>query len=105
MPDPTVSDNADRSRFEISVDGTVAGFAQYRREGDRLVLTHTEVGDEYAGQGLGSVLVRETLAAARRNAEQVVPLCPFVAEYLRRHPEDVDVVDAEHRAQFEVDRG
>jgi predicted GNAT family acetyltransferase len=104
MSDPTVVDNPDRSRFEISVDGTVAGVAQYRREGNRLVLTHTEVSDEFEGQGLGSILVRGALDAARRSEERVVPLCPFVAAYLHRHPEDVDLVDDEHRAQFADDR-
>jgi hypothetical protein len=105
MSDPKVVDNADRSRYEISVDDSLAGIAEYRREGGHLVLTHTEVSDEFEGQGLGSTLIGQVLDTARRNEERVVPLCQFVVAYLHRHPEDVELVDDEHRAQFDGDRG
>ena len=45
----TVRDNPEARRFEISVDGKLAGFAQYRLSGDRITFTHTEV-DPDAGQ-------------------------------------------------------
>ena len=56
--DVVVRDNPAQHRFEIVVDGAVAGISQYRPEGDDLVFTHTKVDDAYEGQGLGSTLVR-----------------------------------------------
>jgi predicted GNAT family acetyltransferase len=82
-----VSDAPDRSRFEITVDGVVAGYAAYVRTGDRVVFTHTVVGDEWGGQGLGSILAREALASVAGAGGIAVPRCPFIAAYLRKHPD------------------
>ena len=89
---PQVTDNAERHRFEVTVDGEVAGFATYvRREGE-VEVTHTEIDDAYEGQGLGSTLVSGALEAIRADGLLVVPTCPFVASYLERHPEHADLV-------------
>lgn len=89
-----VAHNPEASRYEIRVDGVLAGFADYRlRPGGRIVITHTEIGEEFGGRGLGSTLVREALDSARAAGLTVTPLCPFVAEYIRRHPEYQDLVD------------
>jgi predicted GNAT family acetyltransferase len=90
-----VVDVPEQSRFEIRVDGTVAGFADYSRMGDRVIFRHTEVGDAYEGRGLGSKLAQGALDAARTAGEAVVPLCPFIASYIERHPEYQELVDEE----------
>ncbi|WP_308250358.1 GNAT family N-acetyltransferase [Sphaerisporangium fuscum] len=90
--DIKVSDNAEAARFEITVDGRLAGFAEYRRRPGRLVFTHTEIGDEFEGQGLGSRLVREALDSVRAEGLSIVPLCRFVRRYVERHPEYQDLV-------------
>lgn len=84
-----VSDNEQESRYELTRDGEVLGFLVYRSEPehDRVVLVHTEVDPAYEGQGLGSVLVKGALDDLRERGVAVVPLCPFVRAYLRRHPE------------------
>ncbi|MGW4639264.1 GNAT family N-acetyltransferase [Sphaerisporangium sp. NPDC004334] len=87
-----VTDNPDAGRYEVAVGGRLAGFAEYRHRGGRLVFTHTEIKDEFEGQGLGSRLVRGALDAARAAGDPVVPLCPFVARYIERHPEYGDLV-------------
>lgn len=87
-----VTDNAPLSRFEITVDGQVAGFAEYRLTPDRIVFTHTEVGDAYEGQGLASQLVKRALDVSRDTGLKVVPLCPYVARFIKRHPEYQDLV-------------
>lgn len=92
-----VTDQPDRGRFEITVDGGVAGFAEYRRRQGRVVFTHTEVGDRFQGQGVAARLVGDALEAVRAEGRQVTPLCPYVATYIRRHPEFVDLVDDAHR--------
>jgi predicted GNAT family acetyltransferase len=58
---------------------------------------HTEVEPEYAGQGLGDELAREALDDVRRRGLILVPLCPFIAAYIRRHPEYLDLVVPERR--------
>jgi len=93
-PQITVHDAPDAHRFE-AVDGigVVAGFAAYRRDGDRIVFTHTEVDDAFEGHGVGSVLVRAALDAVRAEGLRVVPQCPFVKAWIEKHPEYADLTD------------
>lgn len=87
-----VRNNEAESRFECTVDGSVA-FAEYDREPGRITFTHTEVPDAISGGGIGSRLVRGALDYARRENLRVVPHCAFVASFIRRHPEYGDLVD------------
>lgn len=89
--EPTVTDNAEQRRYEIHVGGEVAGFAAYRRRPGELVFTHTEVDPAYEGQGLGGRLARAALDDARTRGLAVVPVCPFIASYIDRHPEYADL--------------
>lgn len=102
MSDATVVDDRQASRFEVRVDGEAAGFAAYRRNGSTISLTHTEVDERYEGRGLGSVLVRGALDAARAEGVAVLPLCPFVRRYISRHEEYLDLVPADQRARFQL---
>ena len=87
-----VVDNPDETRFEIRVDGALAGFAVYRDRGDRLVFTHTEIDDAYEGQGLGGHLAAAALDEVRRRGLLVVPRCPFIRGYIESHPDYADLV-------------
>jgi predicted GNAT family acetyltransferase len=97
-----VRDNRDRSRFEILVDGEVAGFADYRLREGRITFTHTEVDDEHEGEGLGSTLARHGLDAARAAGLAVYPSCPFTADWIKRHPEYVELVPENVRATYDL---
>jgi uncharacterized protein len=89
----TVRDNPGGSRFEaLDESGVVAGFAAYRRSGDRVVFTHTEVDDAFEGQGVGSTLVRGALDAVRGDGSRVEAKCPFVKSYIERHQEYADLL-------------
>src|SRR6516162_3757060 len=88
-----VTDNPDRLRYEVRVDGELAGFAQYARRGGKIVFVHTEIDDRFEGQGLGSALAKGALDDARRRGLPVVPVCPFIAAYIERHPEYDELVD------------
>jgi predicted GNAT family acetyltransferase len=90
-----VRDNRDRSRYELVVDGAVAGFVQYSMRGGRLILVHTEIDEARAGHGLASILVSGVLDDVRRRGLRIVPVCPFVERYIGRHPEYDDLVDHE----------
>src|SRR5262245_49055227 len=99
--DAVVADNPAESRYEVRVGGELAGFAMYRDEHGRRVFFHTEVDPEHEGEGLGQQLVTTALGAMRERGTPVVPLCPFFASYIRRHPEWHDVLAPELRARFE----
>ena len=87
-----VVDDPDETRYEIRVDGALAGFVLYRDEGDRVVLIHTEIDDAYEGQGLGGRLAAFALDDIRRRGLRVVPRCPFIRAYIERHPDYADLV-------------
>lgn len=87
-----VVDNPAELRYDLWVDDMRAGYIAYRREPGAVVLVHTDVDPRYEGEGLGSKLVAGALDDLRRRQLGVVPLCPFVAAYLRRHPEQGDLV-------------
>ncbi len=74
-------------RYEIRHGGRLAGFAVYRERGDRTVFVHTEIGDDFGGKGLGSILARHALDDVVERGRTIVPVCPFISAYLRKHPE------------------
>ena len=90
-----VRDNRERTRYEILVDGELAGFVQYNMRGGRLILVHTEIDEVHAGQGLASILVVGALDDIRVRGLKIVPVCPFVERFIERHPEYDDLVDHE----------
>jgi len=88
-----VRDDSTRQRFELPVGGELA-FIDYLREGGNVIMTHAEVPPALRGGGVGSALVKGALALVRAQGGRVVPLCPFVAQYMRRHPETRDLLAA-----------
>lgn len=82
----TVVDNPEKRRFEAQVANNTV-FIDYIRAKDAVFLTHTEVPPVLEGQGIGAELVRQTLETLKDEGEQLAPLCPFVAAYLKRHPD------------------
>ena len=92
--DVTITDNPDKSRLEALLDdGTVAGFADYRPRGSSTYsFTHTEVDDEFEGQGVGSKLMRGVIEFARANEVKVLPSCEFLRSYMKEHEDTHDVL-------------
>ena len=88
----TVADNAERRRYEARFGSKVVGFIMYRLEPGRMTLIHTEVDTAFEGEGVGSQLVAGALEDIRARGLVVVPICPFVSAYIRRHPEYSDLV-------------
>jgi predicted GNAT family acetyltransferase len=92
MADITVADVPSDSRYEIRVDGELAGYAAYRGEPHRIVFTHTEIDPAYEGQGLGGRLAAAALDDVRARGLAVRADCPFIAGFIRRHAEYQDLV-------------
>lgn len=87
----SIINNAVENRFEAKVDEHLA-VIDYYRKGDAIVYTHTGVPDALSGQGLASKMARTALDYAREENLTVIPECPFVRAYIRRHPEYLDLV-------------
>ncbi|HWJ22534.1 MAG TPA: GNAT family N-acetyltransferase [Gemmatimonadaceae bacterium] len=88
---PEIVDNEAAGRFEIHVpEGTPQ--LQYVRRDGVVQLVHTEVPEALEGRGFGAALAKAALDAARAAGLKVVPTCPFVRTYIRRHPEYADLV-------------
>jgi predicted GNAT family acetyltransferase len=94
--DLRVTDNQAESRLELEADGHVAEL-EYRRNGNRLVLIHTEVPTELEGRGLGGRLVTAAVERAQRDSMTIVPLCPFARGWLERHPDVAAQVEVDWR--------
>jgi predicted GNAT family acetyltransferase len=97
-----VVDNPVELRYELRVDGALAGEIRYRLEPGVVELVHTDIDPRFEGRGLGARLVQGALDDLRVRGLALVPVCPFVAAYLARHPEYADLVartgyDAESR--------
>ncbi|WP_046731793.1 GNAT family N-acetyltransferase [Streptomyces humi] len=80
-------------RYDILVDGRRAGLTAYRDLGAQRVFFHTEIDEAFAGQGLGAQLVQQALADVRASGMRIVPVCPYVAKFLKRHDEFADITD------------
>jgi uncharacterized protein len=87
-----VQDNPARRRFEILVDGTLAGYAAYEVRDGVIVFTHTKVFDEFEGQGVGGRLAQEALDHLRDRGDKVIARCPFIAGWIEKHPEYGDLL-------------
>ena len=88
---PTIRHEPEHSRFVSDVIGGEATL-EYMRDGRRIVFTHTGVPPESEGKGIGASLARTGLEYARAEKLTVVPACPFVAAYVKRHREWGDLV-------------
>jgi predicted GNAT family acetyltransferase len=87
-----VEDNPAQHRFEILVDDSLAGFAEYRQRPGVVILTHTQIDPAAQGKGVGSALARAALDQIRRRGDRVIPQCRFIAAFIAKHPEYADLV-------------
>jgi predicted GNAT family acetyltransferase len=95
-----VENAPERDRFEIYDGDALAGFTQYRMNGDLMAFMHTEIDPAFEGRGLASELIRFALEDARARGLEVLPFCPFVNGYIQRHAEWADVIPQAYRKGF-----
>lgn len=101
-PKVVVADAPERNRFVATIEGEQAGFIVYRLRPGLIALIHTEVAERFEGHGVGGRLARFALDQARAEGLSVLPFCPFVNGWMKRHPEYVDLVPDSYRANFDL---
>jgi uncharacterized protein len=80
-------------KYTIAVDGQTVGLAAVADRDNQRVFYHTEVEPRFEGRGLATILVDEALEATRADGKRVVPVCPMVAAFIKKHPQFRDLVD------------
>jgi predicted GNAT family acetyltransferase len=83
---PEVHDNPALHRFEMTEQGQTV-FADYRRDGRRLIIDHVEAPVSLRGTGAAGRFMEGLVAAARTEGSAIVPICSYAVAWLRRHPE------------------
>jgi uncharacterized protein len=92
-----VSDEPSDGRYEATIDGAYAGGAWYELDGDVITFTHTVVEPDFEGQGVGGALAQYALDDVRARGLRVIPRCPFIARWIHRHPDYVDLLTRHDR--------
>lgn len=80
-------------RYQLTVDGGPAGFAQFIDHEGQRIFFHTEVPEAFSGRGFAAVIVRYALDATRAEGLRIVPVCPYVKQYVRTHDDWADILD------------
>jgi uncharacterized protein len=85
--------SAAEGKYTIAVNGETVGLAAVADRDNQRVFYHTEVQERFGGRGLANILVGEALEATRADGKRVVPVCPMVAAFIKKHPEFSDITD------------
>jgi len=102
MSDIQLTQNVASHRYEAHVDGQLAGYCEYNLLTDAIMFTHTEVLEAFEGQGIGSAIARHVLDAARSEGKHVIPVCQFIAGYIRKHRDYADLVRPDVQRAFKI---
>jgi hypothetical protein len=100
MDEPEVVDDMEQSRYEVHLGGETVAIADYVKQPGIISFTHTETFAGHKDQGLAGRMIDRALRDAREERLEVMPFCSFVADYVGTHPEFLDLVPAERRAEF-----
>jgi uncharacterized protein len=98
--DLQVTDNPDQERFELRVDGELAGVAQYHVKDGVIAFTHSETYPRFRGHGVAGHLIQSGLDSARERHLAVLPYCPFVRNWIAEHLAYVDLIPPDKRGRF-----
>src|SRR5215213_7284954 len=96
MENILVTNNETQQQFEVHMNNELA-VLQYRFYKDDIALMHTDVPDELSGKGVASALAVYALEWAKEHEKKIIVYCPFVASYLKKHPEYDDLLDKNYR--------
>ena len=99
-PTLTVLDNPERHRFEVDLGDGMFAIAEYTLPAGKMMFTHTEVPEAHEGKGIGTMLIRFALDAARERGLKVIPICPFFAAYMQKNADTHDLLDSAWHKKF-----
>jgi predicted GNAT family acetyltransferase len=102
MSEVSVRNHPEQHRYEAILGGELAGYCEYNLVGDAIMFTHTEVLPAFEGKGVGSSLARHVLDEAKAGGKHVIPVCQFIAGYLRKHPEYAELVRDDIARAFKI---
>ena len=102
MADIKIKNHPDKHRYEALIDGQLAGFCEYNLLTDAIMFTHTEVMPDFEGKGVGSAIAKHVLDAARSEGQHVIPVCQFIAGYIRKHREYAELVRPDVQRAFKI---
>ncbi len=102
MADVRIENNPEKHRYEAFTGSELAGYCEYNLLTDAIMFTHTEVLPDHEGQGVGSAIARHVLDAARSEGKHVIPVCQFIAGYIRKHRDYADLVRPDIQRAFKI---
>lgn len=98
-----LQNHPDKHRYEASEGGKLVGYAEYNLMSDSIMFTHTEVLEGNEGKGVGSFIAKGVLADAKMRGLMVIPVCQFIAGYIRKHREEyIALVKPETQKAFNI---
>ena len=83
----TLEDNQESKQYQVEIEGLFPRIEYIKTKDDKIYLTHTEVPRSLEGRGIGSEIIRLALEDIKKQDLTLIPLCPFVASYIKKHPE------------------
>ena len=102
MTDIVIADNPAAHRFELKTGGAVAAQAEYQLLPGTVKFVHTEVLPGHEGKGFGSKLAKFALDDVRQRGLKVEPVCEFIAGYIRKHPDYLELVSEDNRRAYQL---
>ena len=102
MTDITITNNPAQHRYEAHIGSDLAGYCEYNLLSEAIRFTHTEVLEAFEGKGVGSALAKHVLDEARADGKHVIPVCQFIAGYIRKHRDYADLVRPDVQRAFKI---
>ena len=102
MTDIQISNQPEQHRYEARIGNELAGYCEYNLLSEAIMFTHTEVLEAFEGKGVGSALARHVLDEARSDGKHVIPVCQFIAGYIRKHRDYAELVRPDVQRAFKI---
>ncbi|QAR31255.1 N-acetyltransferase [Ornithobacterium rhinotracheale] len=91
--------NDDAHRFELHIEGAQA-FIDFEENPTQIALVHTEVEPALEGKGAATAVIEKTLQYIEASQKTLLPYCPLVFAYIKKHPEWLRIVDEHFKSRF-----
>lgn len=86
--------NRQKNRFELNIDDQTI-FIDYKEREKKIFLIHTETPEKLKGKGAATAIIEKTLSYIEKHGYTLIPICPMVKAYLKRHPDWNRILDTD----------